>query len=328
MSKRKFEIFGDSNRSIPRTLRTFLIGAMALVSSALLAGATIATPQPAPPGGPLQQFADHDPDSTLFVDHKLWHAVLDAALGKPNTYGVRTLNYGILDREGRRVVDDYLAFLQGIDISVLNRDEQLAYWLNFYNAASFDITTDEFLRAGKKRSSGRNAGKAVRLDIEKFYLGKDSPWTQPLYTVRGVTLSLADIEHRILYTLWDDPNIMYGLSCPARSCPSIPDEPFTGAQVHQQLAAAAARFMSDDDHVKVKGNAVELSQLYEWHSAQLGGESGIIAALQAGATGENASALAGVTRISKYDFNWKLGGKAPKGDWALPKGSVTRGAPQ
>ncbi|MDA0338662.1 MAG: DUF547 domain-containing protein [Proteobacteria bacterium] len=322
---RKRKISADSSRSAPRN---FLIGAMALVSSAMLANPSAATPQPAPPGGPLQHFADHDPDSTLFVDHNLWHAVLNATLGKPNTYGIRSLNYGILDREGRRVVDDYLAFLQGIDISILSRDEQLANWLNFYNAASFDITADEFLRLGKKRASGRDAGKAVKLNIEKFYLGEDSPWTKPLYTVRGVSLSLADIEHRILYSLWEDPNIMYGLSCPARSCPSIPDEPFTGALVHQQLAAAATRFMNGDDHVKVRGNAVELSQLYEWHSAKLGGEGGIIAALQAGATGKNAAALAGVTRISKYDFNWKLDGKAPKGDWALPKGSVTRGAPQ
>ena len=258
------------------------------------------------------------------MTHRLWHSVLEAVRGQENAYGDRVLNYGAIDDRGRDVLASHLDILQTVDVSSMNRDEQLAYWLNLYNAASLKYTLDEFARLAERRSGAPsiNPKGSAKLRVKKFYLGKNSPWAQATLNVEGTALSLNDIEHRILYAFWDSPLVTYGLSCPAKGCPAFPTEAFVGPKVHQQLAAAARSFLADDQNLDVDGTTADVSQLYEWHSMRLGGDAGIIAHLQ-----QYAPQASVVTRIYDYGFSWRLEGTPPAPDWGMPQGPVARGAP-
>ena len=301
--------------------RAGTLAALVLLTTATSAAAT---PQPAPAGGPLAQFSAHNPNNNRAMTHRLWHSVLEAVRGRENAYGKRSLNYGAIDEQGRAMLANHLDILQTVAVSSMNRDEQLAYWLNLYNAASLKYTLDEFARLAERRSGAPSIDPkgSAKLRVKKFYLGRKSPWAEPNLNVEGTALSLNDIEHRILYAYWDSPLVTYGLSCPAKGCPAFPTEAFMGARVHQQLEAAARSFLADDRNLDVDGSTADVSQLYEWHGARLGGEAGIIAHLQAYAPQASA-----VTRIDDYDFSWRLEGTPPAPDWGMPKGPVARGAP-
>lgn len=205
-----------------------------------------ATPQPAPDGGPIEAFRAHDAANTQRIDHRLWESILAAAIDPDQPKRNMALDYGTLGPGAHEALLSYVNWLEDMPVSSLNRDEQLAYWLNFYNAASLSFVTGEFARLVRKRrfqsrsTSAKGSTGAIRLRVKSFYMGKKSPWAEKRFTVEGERLSLNDIEHRILYPLWDNPQVTYGLSCPARSCPPLPATAFTGEQVAAQLARAAA----------------------------------------------------------------------------------------
>jgi hypothetical protein len=286
-----------------------------------------ATPQPAPPGGPIAAFEAHDQNSTQTFAYSLWTRILDTVVEEDDRGNV-SVNYGGLGMQGREALNAFVGEMTEIPVAQLNRDEQLAYWLNLYNAASLRIMFDQFQSlgsAGQDFASRNPWGETQKFNIRKVYGGAENPWTVRNLTVSGVTLSLNDIEHRILYAYWKPDLVIYGLSCPLRGCPWLNKAPFHGAQAERQLTAAAERFIARRDAVAVKNGTAELSELYEWHKALLGGEAGVLEHLRKYA-GPRAAELAGVTRIAGYDFDWKLAGKPPPSSANIPRGQINRGA--
>ncbi|MEN3975803.1 DUF547 domain-containing protein [Emcibacter sp. SYSU 3D8] len=293
----------------------------------LAAPAVQATPQPAPPGGPIAEFAANDPHSIQTYSYTLWARILDAVIEQDDK-GNNSVNYGGLGIQGRDALDAFVNEMTNTPVAQLNRNEQLAFWLNLYNAATLRAMFDRFnaLGSGGQDFASRNPwADTQRLNIKKMYTDDDNPWAVRNLTVSGVTLSLNDIEHRILYAYWKPGLVLYGLSCPLRGCPALSKAPFQGSQAERQLAAAAERFIADTDNVKLKGGALRLSELYEWHQAALGGETGVLAHLREHA-GARRAELATATQIASYDFSWKLAGKPPPSSRKMPRGQINRGA--
>ncbi len=293
----------------------------------LAAPAAQATPQPAPPGGPITQFAANDPNSTQTFSYMLWTRILDTVIELDDN-GNASVNYGGLGKQGREALNAFVNELTEIPVAQLNKDEQLAYWLNLYNAATLRVMFERFQNLGSASQdlASRNPwGETQKFNIKKLYTGDENPWTVRNLTVSGVTLSLNDIEHRILYVYWKPDLVIYGLSCPLRGCPALNKAPFHGSQTERQLTAAAERFIADSDNVKVKGGALELSELYQWHQAALGGEAGVLDHLRK-YSGLRRAELAAVSRIAGYDFDWKLAGKQPPPSQNIPRGQINRGA--
>jgi hypothetical protein len=302
-------------------LRQHIACFVALLLS-LSASAAWATPQPAPPGGPLTQFEAHDPNAEVSVYYDVWANILSTVMEEKA--GRFEPNYGGLGQTGRDAIDIVLTEWQGIRVTALGRDEQLAYWLNLYNLASLKIMFDTFTSMGKASQdiAGRNPWANDKFNVKRLYTADGNPWATPMLTVEGVSLSLNDIEHRILYAFWPAEQVMYGLSCPVRGCPDLPSKPYAPAVVNKQLAAAATRFVADPENAKLKGAAVRLSELYRWHQGVLGGEAKVLAHVIKLA----GRRLAGATSISGYDFDWKLAGKQPPASWTMPRGQMNRGA--
>lgn len=312
---------------IPKRLAGFCLGLFALsVASSFQAAAT---PQPAPGADPIQQFAPGNHSGGRKLDHSHWAAILDAVVVRNDSTGRRQIDYGRLNKSGSDLLDRYVRVLQKIRVNSLNNREQLAYWLNFYNAASLRFVFDEFKRMHgiSGEFSSRNPWTGKKLKVERFYLGKNNPWTERLFEVEGIALSLNDIEHRILYALWGNPLVMYGLSCPARGCPTLQPDPFVADAVEAQLKLAAREFASRKDSVELKGGQLEVSSLYVWHGGLFGGETGVIAHLRETASPDTSAALAGVAEIHDDDFNWRLNGKAPPKSWNMPQGTFRRESP-
>lgn len=289
-----------------------------------------ATPQPAPRAGPIAHFEAYSESGRRRLDHGRWAAILSAIFKEDARSGRGEIEYERLGRKGRRLLDGYIRRLQKVEVSALDRNEQLAFWLNLHNAASTKFLYDEFirLRTPSRQSGARNPWKGKKLRVKKFYLGKGNPWAQNSIRVEGLSLSLNDIEYRILYPIWKMPVAMYGLSCPARGCPALRDQPFTGDAVMGQLKLAARRFVARRNCVSVAGGRLKVSELYGRHVESFGGVSGVLAHLRKHASPEKRAALEGVVRIHSEQFSWKLNGKEPPKQWALPQGTFNRGAGQ
>jgi hypothetical protein len=168
----------------------------------------------------------NDPASAERVDHAAWDRFLADYL-VPGDDGVNRFAYARAKASGRALLDSYIASLEAVRVSRLERGEQRAYWINLYNAVTTRIVLDHY---------PVKSIRDISLGPGLFSFG---PWDAKVVAVEGERLSLNDIEHGILRPIWHDPRLHYALNCASISCPSLPTTAFTAANTERLLDAGA-----------------------------------------------------------------------------------------
>ena len=241
------------------------------------------------------RFAAHDEASTRVLDHGAWDGFL-GRYRKPGDDGIARLDYAAVDAGDRAELAAYIAGLEAAPVTVLTRAEQLAFWLNLYNAVTVALILDHWPLASIRE-----------LDISPDWLA-DGPWGAPLATVEGVALSLDAIEHEILRPIWRDPRIHYGLNCASLGCPDLPARAFRAERVDAMLDAAARAFVNHSRGVRVTpAGEIAVSSLYEWYAEDFGGsDEAVIAHLRRYAEPALAARLADAERIADHAYDWAI----------------------
>ena len=85
----------------------------------------------------------NDPASTAAIDHTPWDRFLETYLA-PGDDGVYRVHYGRVTEADRRALDDYVDGPAVIPIGTYRRPEQLAYWINLYNALTVKVVLDHY----------------------------------------------------------------------------------------------------------------------------------------------------------------------------------------
>lgn len=274
---------------------TFVCAAALVCLLCAVAGSALATPQPAANRQPIEKFAADFPLSTKTVSHVYFDNLLEAAVRRDERSGINLIFYDGLGEQAVSVLEAYLRILQRAEVSKLNRAEQLAFWLNLYNAGSLYKTLGHL---------------PARSSIEKKYLpDQDSSngWREPWLTVEGVTVSLNDVQYRILYAYWPPELVVYGLSCPALGCPDFPTRAYRARDVEERLRQAARDFVNRNRNVRLKKGKLRLSSLYLWQRETIwGDDQSILNHLRAHAEGKLKAALASVETIHETRFDWHI----------------------
>jgi hypothetical protein len=235
----------------------------------------------------------HAPGATATIDHAAWQAFLDRYL-VVGADGINRVAYGSVSAEDRRRLADYVAALAAVAVSTYDRPEQLAFWINLYNALTLQVVLDHYPVASIRD-----------IDISPG-LFADGPWGEKLTAVEGEPLSLDDIEHRILRPLWRDPRIHYVVNCAALSCPNLQPLAFTGANAEALLERAAREFIAHPRGVRVAGERIYVSRVYDWYAEDFGGEAGVLAHIRRYATPDLNRSLLRVYRRIVMDYDWAL----------------------
>ncbi len=284
-------------RTGARLIAKSLIRALGLVVF-LSAGAVVpllsaSALRAAPTAEPWRRWEAHDPTSSRTIDHRAWEAFLTRYL-RIGADGVHRVAYSRVTAPDRAALDAYIAELARLPVSDYNRAEQLAYWINLYNALVVRVILDHYPIS------------SIR-DIAPSAPGSAGPWDEKLVEVEGQPVSLSDIQNRILRPIWHDPRILYALSCGAVSCPSLQPEPYQADRLEHQLSKAAMVYVNDPRCIQIDGNRLSVSSLYRWYAADFGGsDTAIINHLMAYAEPKLAMSLQRFERISDDDFDWRL----------------------
>lgn len=252
-----------------------------------------------PPPDLWHRWLAHDPASTLQVDHSEWDAFLVRYL-RIGADGVHRVAYREVTPSDRARLDGYIGHLAGLPISSYNRPEQLAYWINLYNALIVRLVVEHYPIASIQDVAGEAGASGP------------GPWRQELVEVEGVPLSLNDIAHRILRPIWRDPRIHYALSCGAVSCPNLQPEPFNAEQLERQLNEAAMAYVNGSHCIRIEGDQLGLSSMFRWYHDDFGPtDRDVINHLLAYAEPGLAMKLQGFDQISDDGFDWRLNDAAP-----------------
>lgn len=245
-----------------------------------------------------ERWKAHDAGSGATVDHSAWDGLLDRHL-KPDPSGANLFDYGGLKGSGAdtAALTGYLDQLSATPVSTLTRDEQMAYWINLYNALTVQVVVDNYPVASIRD-----------IDISPG-LFASGPWGKELITVEGEELSLNDIEHRILRPIWKDPRIHYAVNCASIGCPDLQAKAWRAKTLDSMLDAAARAYVNDPRGVSVNGGKVTVSSIYDWFIDDFGGsETTVLAHLKQYADADLKARLEQVTSIEDAAYDWSLNG--------------------
>ncbi len=233
-----------------------------------------------------------DSSATQTIDHSRWDALLGRYLVAADD-GVNRFAYGRVSDADRAQLDAYIDALAQLPILEFRREQQMAYWINLYNA----VTVQEILRFYPLDS--------IR-DISSG-LFSSGPWKKELVEVDGEALTLDDIEHRILRPIWRDPRIHYAVNCASIGCPNLQPQAFTAGNTEMLLERGARDFVNHPRGARVVDGDLEVSSIYEWFKEDFdNSDAGVITHLRQYADAELLAALDGIERIDDDDYDWSI----------------------
>jgi hypothetical protein len=197
----------------------------------------------------------------------------------------------------------YLKLLAATNPATLPRNEQLAFWINAYNAYTIQL-----INMKNEQVSIRNVNKT--LGFLKF----KGPWSEPFAVVGGKTYTLDDIEQRTIRPTFKEPRIHFALVCAAIGCPPLRGEAYTGARIDAQLNDQAITFLTKSpakNRVDVASKTVYRSQVFSFsdYMNDFGGSEAAVGKFIARyypAGPEKTLLESGDYTAVKTDYDWSL----------------------
>ncbi len=208
---------------------------------------------------------------------------------------------GMVDYEGiqqahAEVLKPYLETLANAQVDGLSPDEELAFWINAYNALTIDLIVRHY---------------PVE-DIFETY--EDNPFEKTVGVVAGNEVSLDELEHDFIDARFDDPRFHFALVCAAMSCPPLRQEAYTGDRLDQQLEEQTRQFIRDESHNQIEGQhaTIHLSTIFDWFEDDFGGSpEGVQQYLATFFDGETRARLEAAAFAVEYNtYDWTLNDQA------------------
>jgi uncharacterized membrane protein YdjX (TVP38/TMEM64 family) len=195
----------------------------------------------------------------------------------------------------------YLDALATAKPASLPRAEQLAFWINTYNAYTIALMNQHH-----ERKSIRNINKTFGLISIK------GPWTENMARVGGETYTLLYIENEIIRRRYHDPRIHFAIVCASMGCPPLRSEAFTGPKLEVQLDDQARTFLLRSpvkNRINVANRIVYASPIFTWYREDFGGSEtavGKFIAQYYPAGPERDLLVSGDFTLKSTDYDWSI----------------------
>ncbi len=133
-----------------------------------------------------------------------------------------------------------------------SRNEQLAYWINAYNAFTVKLILDYYPVESIK-------------DIKSGIPFVSSVWDIEFIEIEDQIYSLNNIEHGIIRPKFNEERIHFAVNCASYSCPKLLNEAFCAEHLDQQLDKVTKSFINNPEKNNIKEDRVEISKLLSWY---------------------------------------------------------------
>lgn len=214
-------------------------------------------------------------ESKHFI-HEKWNAILQTHVDASGN-----VNYKAL-KSNPHLFDEYLLQLSNTSIENLDSEsEQLAFWINAYNAFTIKLILDHY---------PINSIKAIKNSWQKKFINIDSK----LY-------SLNAIEHDILRN-HNLPEIHFAINCASRSCPPLSNTAFSGSTLKKQLHRVTKAFLNSESNLVIKEEKLYISKLFKWYAKDFKAKGSVISFLN----DYSNKTISENLKIEYLPYNWEL----------------------
>lgn len=197
-----------------------------------------------------------EPDGAKRVDHFEFTRMLSKYVDSAGR-----IDYVRWKMEEGRELRAYLKTLADVDVESLDRDEQLAFYINLYNATVISQVLSRY-------------EPGFRVDEDNYQFFK-----RPSVRLGKDRISLNHLENEIIREQFDDPRIHVALVCAAVSCPPIQPRAFDASTLEATLDNLMRSFLRDESRNVVDRDArlLKLSSIFDWYAKDFGGRDALVA---------------------------------------------------
>ncbi|MFN4144308.1 MAG: DUF547 domain-containing protein [Runella sp.] len=224
------------------------------------------------------------------VDHSAWDKLL-----KKHVNDKGFVNYTNFKKD----YDELKKYLDMLSNNAPNdkwsKEEQLAYWINAYNAFTVQLILDHYPGI----SSIKDIGSKIKIPFV------NTPWDIKFITIGGKKMDLNNIEHGIIRKKFNDPRIHFALVCAAKSCPPLRNEAFVADRLDKQLDDQGVDFLNDKTKNNITKEKADLSKIMSWYGGDFTKNMPIIDWVNKYSTVK----IDKNTNITHMDYYWELNGK-------------------
>lgn len=220
------------------------------------------------------------------VTHEIWHALLKKHVRADGFVDYKGF---VQDSVG---LNRYLKVLESAHPNDSNwtRNEQMAYWINAYNAYTIRLILRHYPVGSIK-------------DIKPGLAFVNSVWDIKFIRIQGYTYDLNNIEHNILRPVFRDARVHAAINCASWSCPRLLAEAFTADRLEAQLDAAMRGFVNDPLRNRITSQKAEISEIFKWFKGDFVRDAGSVEAFLNRYAKEK---ITGKTEVMHIDYDWRL----------------------
>jgi hypothetical protein len=219
------------------------------------------------------------------------HQIFDELLKKHvNKAGV--VNYrGFIEDKDK--LEKYLDLLSNNapDRQKWTKDQQLAYWINAYNAFTVKLIVDNY-----PVESIQDLHPKIKIPLV------NTVWHIKFFKIGGEDANLDEIEHKILRKEFDEPRIHFAINCASFSCPPLLNEAFFPERIDTQLDKVAKSFINDTKRNKISPNQIEISKIFSWFKGDFTKKGSLIDYLNKYSTVK----INPKAKVSYLEYDWSL----------------------
>lgn len=223
------------------------------------------------------------------ISHEIWNGLL-----KKHVDAKGFVNYAGFEKDQAQL-RKYLTLIEkNAPAKSWSKDEELAYWINAYNAFTIQLILDN---ADQNITSIKDIGSKIKIPFV------NTPWDVKFINIGGQKMDLNNIEHGIIRKKFNEPRIHFALVCAAVSCPPLRNEAFVASRLDKQLQDQGVKFLNDASKNKITANSAKITKLLDWYGGDFKkSKQEIINDYSKTKVNKDAS-------ISYMDYNWALNGK-------------------
>lgn len=178
------------------------------------------------------------------------------------------VNYpGFIEAQSR--FDTYLQSFASVGPESLadwSRAEQIAFWINAYNAFTIKAIIDNYPIKPSPLAGLFHPDNSIRQIA--------GVWDRLRFDAAGKKLTLDQIEHEILRVDYEEPRVHFALVCASISCPDLRVEAYRPAALEHQLESQTRNFLADESKgVQRDGDEIHISQIFKWFPEDFAGSA-------------------------------------------------------
>lgn len=170
------------------------------------------------------------------------------------------------------------------------RQEQMAYWINAYNAFTVQLIVRNY------------PTKSIK-DIQRGLPFVNSVWDLKFIRIQGYTYDLNNIEHNILRPVFKDARIHAAINCASYSCPRLLNEAYTAEHLETQLENAMKSFVNDSLRNQITDEKAQISEIFKWFKGDFVRDAGSVREYL---NRYSKVKLTDKTEISFLEYQWSL----------------------